>query len=135
MDNSSNRINKTINIAGMLGVEIEFDPLGQWREHKFVETKRFNQFEKYQIVFRWAVDSTAQSKRFIDLLPEYYQMGLYPFEDSIVDKDGLRSYPGDPDQLPIFKVSIKSKGETIWIYDYEIIAIRDEKETLVVRVD
>jgi hypothetical protein len=59
--------------------------------------------------------------------------GLIPMTGGHVDTDGTYAYPEDPPMSPF--MAFEQEGVQCYIYEYGIVAMRDDKDTIVTRMD
>ena len=112
-------------------VHIHYDPFD-----KFKEQEPRLLIYLCNVILQWAHISVESDVSMKEVISEHYGYGLHPFgEEGSVDKDGVYTYPGDPDLYPISIIS--TPKEIIFCYMHEIIAIRNREsnEELVLRVD
>lgn len=119
--------------ARVLGVNIEYDPLNKLKKTPGIKEELF---ESNVAIFGWCTNSVLHEGHFMDLLDLYYPFGIHESKGSKVDRDGIRSYPDDPDQYPLFTINIFPKGEKVFIYNYGVISIVSiHHKTFTTRVD
>lgn len=82
------------------------------------------------------IDITPETTNLKDTLAKLYGFGnLFEMKGSIISKDGVLSYPNDPDLHPIIKFD--RQFETVYQYPYGYVAIvyKDDQPTFVTRMD
>jgi hypothetical protein len=68
-------------------------------------------------------------------------VSIYGFGDfsgaftGTVSEEGVYSYPEDPDLSPIMKLYFPGSPVEVFVYQYAIIAVRDDQETITSRMD
>jgi len=70
-----------------------------------------------------------------EVINEHYGYPTYQFKGGELLDNGIYKYPEDPDLYPLCRV--ETDAETIFMYDYEMVAIRNKTtdEYYVTRVD
>ena len=109
---------------------IKYDPLNM-----FMNVSDSDLGNLCSVIYHWAGIALIANMPMREVIHRHYGYALDPMEGGSVTENGLYSYPSDPDLYPLCKIEMSQ--EIIFFYEYEIIAIRnkDDKKTVVLRVD
>jgi hypothetical protein len=69
-----------------------------------------------------------------DFVAKQYMFPTFPLKGGAIDEEDVYQYPDDPPLNPVAKISSES-GIDVLIYQYAIIAFRDEAMTYITRMD
>jgi len=111
-----------------MNISIDFNPTGKCLANPI----HYN--DMLGMLPQWLDNDQYEDKTAKEALDAQYCCGLYNSSEVVVSEEGLYMFPGDPTLYPIVK--IKRKDETIYIYEYALVAIIDSNgNSFATRID
>ncbi len=121
----------------MINVTANTDPLGQFKgikPNKLIEATGLIPHFIQDV----ALSDPMDAQEAFELMIECYGFGG---EDTLaggkgeVTEEGVYRYPEDPDLYPLVSFTITEQDIEILVYQYGFVVVRDEDNTLMVRMD
>ena len=111
--------------------KILVDPLDYHIPNRFSEITILGQAS---LLTHW-ISHCPNTKPLMECLKENYHHGWYPWsmDDYELSPSGVYSAKDDPDLLPLLKY--ERENEEVFLFEYDIVAMRGEYGTIVCRLD
>lgn len=124
-------------MRGFVQMENTFDPLKKYTKYPRVDLREAMGLIPYFII-EAATDGPNGARDVLDAMNRTYGFGGPEMTGGTIEEDGTYTYPEDPDLYPYAKFNLSGPEGSIadvFVYPYAIVAVRDDKETLISRMD
>ena len=121
-------------MTGFVEMTNTFDPLKKYKGQPLREAMGLIPY----FIIEAAVEGPQSAREVLDAMNRTYGFGGPEMTGGTIEEDGTHTYPGDPDLYPYAKFNLSGAEGTIadvFVDPYAIVAVRDDKETLVTRMD
>ena len=121
-------------MAGFVEMTNTFDPLKKYKGQPLREAMGLIPY----FIIEAATRGPTGAREVLDYMNEAYGFGGPEMTGGTIEEDGTYTYPEDPDLYPYAKFNLSGPEGSIadvFVYPYAIVAVRDDKETLLTRMD